>query len=91
MNPWRRFLYWLARRELREERERLDDYARMLGRELIQVPGTPSSLHDALSEACRRCAPVAVKWSITQCTNEDLPFGELRIIVEQPAFPRRSA
>jgi hypothetical protein len=88
-NAWRRFVRWLAREELAAADEQL----RAFGRSLITgaQSGTKASLREALSEACRRWAPVAVTWSIEQRSVEDLAPGQLRVVVEQSSFPRSAA
>lgn len=93
MNPWRRFLRWLARLELREEREYLEACARALNRQLSRQPasGTVASLHDTLSEACRESMPLGCEWSVDQRAVEDLAPGQLRVVIERPAFPRSAA
>lgn len=91
MSLWRRFVQWLVSRELREERELLDARARLLWGTPPRPPGTAAELTDALSEACRQSVPVYIKWSIERRVVEDLPAHQIRIVIEQPGFPRRAA
>lgn len=93
MNPWRRFLRWLARRELREERERLDDYARMIGRQMSQpaVTGSMASLRQAITDACRDALPFDCACRVVERVSDAVGPGELRIVIERPSFPRGAA
>lgn len=87
MSLWRRFVRWLAREELAQARARL----RELVDHSLRPLGTPTELREAISDVCRRSVPAAVTGSVEHRSVADLGPGNLRVVIEQAAFPRRAA
>jgi hypothetical protein len=61
---WKRFLRYIARREVAQERARLDRYAELIGVRFGSVPvaGTHASFLAALGEACQKSLPCGFVW-----------------------------
>jgi len=98
---WRRFLHWIARREIAEERasladerDRLDRCAELLRVNLSAAPrGTSHDLQTVLDEACERALPVGITWEIRFQKSPYLAPGQILITVETGAgvLPRSAA
>jgi hypothetical protein len=90
---WKRFLRYIAQREVAAERERLDRYAELIGVRFGSVPvaGTHASFLAALGEACQKSLPCGFVWTIEERVGLSVSPGTLRVIVERASAVTRRA
>lgn len=95
MKFWKLLARWIARKALAEERDRLERYAAMVGREMSRVParGTATEFRAAIRETCEATLPLGITLAIDFRDSDDVEWGHVRIVVEQSSGfgPRRAA